>query len=291
MLMSDWKNKYLVFGWMVMLYACTAGGSHAPEKVEADEAEPIYMAYSEAENTYEGFHSPNAINRAADIENEYFRAYENGTSHFYGTRWVEASQHVSTSEDSLSWYKAYTGTLGVKPDSMHCTLYAVEALKAGMGDQFPLLEAAHKEIWGNREYAGWSIGYLLVEKFGWEAVLIIDSHSPEFRQCEKAFRNRKVYPVWRQPDIPLTDRWIIGESDSLIQDQLAQHEFGWGFSRQGYHTWFTRFEELKECNWWGAPGRKWEVYAGNKPLFLTTPFSVYQDYLSHVIVFPPKAAR
>lgn len=287
--MSNWKNRFLVFGWMVLLYACTADGSHSSGKVGTDGAEPIYMAYSEEENTYEGFHSPNAINRAADIENEYFRAYENGTSHFYGTRWLEASQQVSADKDSLSWYKAYTKTLGTKPDSMHCTLYAVEALKAGMGDRFSQLEAAHKEIWGNREYAGWSIGYLLVKNFGWEAVLIIDANSPEFRQCEQAFRNRKVYPVWRQPDIPLTDRWIIGESDSLIQDQLKQHEFGWGFSRQGYHTWFTRYELLKECNWWGAPGRKWEVYAGNQPLFLTTPFSAYRDYLSHVFVFPPKA--
>ena len=83
--------------------------------------------------------------------------------------------------------------------------------------------------------------------------------------------------------------YIRGENDSLITKLLAENEFGWGFSHQDIHTWITRFNELKECDWTGAPGKKYEV--SGSPLFRSTPFLNFHDYASHVVIFPPKANK
>ena len=243
----------------------------------------IYTQYSDRINTYHNFDSPRAINHIADIENKHFRSYESGISPYYGTIWREYQESDSTSPNG---YQAYVEELGGKGDSMHCTIYAVRALQAGLGEGFEKLQKSHRRIWGKREHAGWSIGYLLVKEWNWKAYLIIDPHSQELDHCRKAFERKKSYPVWRQPDIPLEAMYILGEDNSSIQGLLNQHEFGWGFSHQGIHTWFTRFDELKECIWVGAPSAKYAI--SHLPLFRTTPFSDYHDYASHVVIFPPK---
>ncbi|MFK7920454.1 MAG: hypothetical protein AB8H47_00780 [Bacteroidia bacterium] len=238
---------------------------------------------SEGPNSYLSFDSPKAINAIVEMENQYFAAFDDSVSPFYGTLWRE---YLEADSIGKAKYERYRRLVNEAADSMHCTIYAVKALEAGMGDDFEKLEKSHRQIWGNREHAGWSIGYLLVRDWGWKAYLIIDAKSPEFEHCQNAFNARKVYPVWRQPDIPLEAMYIRGEQDSLISALLSQHEFGWGFSDQGYHTWITRFETLKECNWLGAPGAEF-AYPATKPLFLRTAFLDYHDYYSHVLIVPP----
>lgn len=236
----------------------------------------VYTAYSTTQKSYKHFTPAKAINKIAEIENEYFRQYKHGISRYYGTVWRETAQE--------SLYQAYLTKLGTKADSMHCTIYAVRALEAGMDTAFQRLEKAHRKVYKNHEHAGWSIGHLLVKKFGWKAYLIIDRDSEEFDHCFKAFQQQKAYPVWRQPNIPLEAMYIRHEQDSLIQNLLKSHEFGWGFSKQGIHTWITRYDILKECNWAGSPCKDFEL--SPLPLFLKTPFLAYDDYASHVVIFP-----
>ena len=76
--------------------------------------------------------------------------------------------------------------------------------------------------------------------------------------------------------------------DEEITELLEQHEFGWGFSYQGIHSWITRFTQHKECMWDGAPCLKFNKDLGAQSLFKATPFLEYLDYNSHVIAFPPK---
>lgn len=128
---------------------------------------------------------------------------------------------------------------------------------------------------------------MLVREWGWSAYLVLDSLSEEFDHCLRAYERNQSYPVWRQPDIPLEDVFILGQEEAEIQALLEAHEFGWGFSQQGIHTWITRFDTLKECNWWGAPAAQLDQ-SGSAPLFLKTAFLEYRDYASHVLIFPPK---
>jgi hypothetical protein len=252
----------------------------------------IFTSYSTLENQYEGFNSPKAINKIADIENTHLRCYKDSISPYYGTIWRGGAEIiVDSSGESL--YQRYVKALGRKPDSMHCTIYAVEGLKAGFGNSFPELDKSHKKIWGKREYAGWSLGYLLVKEYGWQAYLIIDPASKEYNRCVKAFKTNKTYPVWYQPAIPLVELFVIGKDDTKVDSLLKQNEFGWGFSYQGIHTWITRFDELKECIWNGAPCAKYELYDVPSPsvLFKKTPFLEFRDYDSHVVIFPPKIAH
>ncbi|MEM6344498.1 MAG: hypothetical protein AAF927_11485 [Bacteroidota bacterium] len=233
------------------------------------------------------FDTPKAINAIVRMENQYFETYEDSVSPFYGTLWRE---NLEADISGKKQYERYRSQMDDKADSMHCTIYAVKALKAGMGNDFAKLENAHRKIWGDREHAGWSIGYLLVRDWGWKAYSIIDTNSQEFAHCQRSFQRNQRYPVWRQPDIPLEAMYIRGRDDSLIINLLSEHEFGWGFSDQGYHTWITRFKTLKECNWLGAPGQDFEK-GSSLPLFLRTPFLEYEDYASHVLIVPPLAPK
>ncbi len=265
---------------------------HVDKKVVKEEKEKIFAPYSNHKNEYSNFNSIKAINRLATIENEYFGAIQNGFSGYYGTQWrLRSEQKVLN--DSVSQYQDYLNNLkqknGSKPDSLHCTLYAYEGIKAGFTKSKLIeLENNHRRIWKSREIAGWSIGYLLVKYFDWKAYLIIDKNSNEYSHCIKSFNKDKTYPVWRQPNIPLEKLFTIGENDSLVTNLLIKNEFGWGFSNQGIHTWVTRFEDLKECNWDGAPSKKYQDTKNEKPLFLSTKFNEYFDYDSHVVIFPNK---
>lgn len=270
-----------------MLFACNS------ESIESEVDRPLeredHTKYSDSKDAYLNFNSSAAINKIADIENEYFDSWEDSVSRYYGTVWRQKAEGLSLN-GSTSQYENYLAELSrnsIKPDSLHCTLYAYEGLKAGLtNDQLVKLEDEHREIWKAREIAGWSIGYLLVKHFDWQAFLIIDRNSNEYDHCLKSFEVNRTYPVWQQPNIPLKQVFITGKDDSLITDLLSQYEFGWGFSDQGYHTWITRYDELKECNWLGAPSAKYQASEYEKPLFLATKFIDFSDYGSHVIVLP-----
>lgn len=282
--------RFLFLFFIGIFCACDQQTS-AKKEVLPSKEKKIFTAYSSGQNEYVNFNAPLAINKIADIENEYFNAIEDGFSKYYGTVWREQAETISNSEGVLQfqdYLHNLDATIG-QPDSLHCTLYAYEGLKAGLQeDQLIRLQQLHEEQWKSREIAGWSIGYLLVKYFDWEAYLFIDSSSVEFDHCIRSFKRDKTYPVWRQPNIPLKEVFILEQQDTLINDLLSQHEFGWGFSEQGIHTWITRYQDLKECNWLGAPSKKYQDSALDKPLFITTPFSQYFDYASHVIVFPKK---
>jgi len=241
---------------------------------------------SNCKGKYIDFNSCKAINKIVDIENEHnFCLQNNVVSKYYGTLWRENAENTKIN-DSLNIYKNYINTLRKdlkKPDSLHCTIYAYEGLKAGLSEnQFVKLEKIHKKIWKSREHAGWSIGYLLVTRFKWKAYLVISPDSKEFKHCIKSYKLNKTYPVWKQPNIPLEDLLIIGQDDDKINSILNKNEFGWGFSEQGIHTWITRYNKLKECNWMGSPLPS----ENNIPLFITTNFKNYHDYNSHIIIFP-----
>lgn len=248
----------------------------------------VYTKLSSLENSYLGFNSQKAVNKIATIENDYFNAYHNnGYSNYYGTVWSESATQNLT-KDSITIFNEYKSKVKAKKlDSMHCTIYAVKALKAGLDSNYVTLDKAHKRIWKDREYAGWSVAYILTKYFNWTAYLIISENSEEYTACINNFNNDKKYHVWKQPNIPIKQVLNFDKNKKEIENLLKLHEFGWGFSNQGWHTWITRFNTLKECNWSGAPSKKLSNY-NTSPLFLKTKFTEYTDYDSHIIAFPPK---
>ena len=246
-----------------------------------------YTQPSKLINEYINFNSPNAINKIAEIENDYFNDYSLKTSKYYGTQWY-SSVGQSMGSDSLTIFERYTlEKNGIKLDSMHCTIFAVKALESGFGKEFEIIRKHHDAIWTDREFAGWSLGYILTKFYNWKAYLFISKHSDEYNICLKNFKKDKKYHVWKQPNIPIEKIFDIDEDKDKINRLLKLNEFGWGFSNQGWHTWITRFNFLKECNWYGAPAKKYDI-ENNKPLFLKTKFIDYYDYDSHIIIFPPK---
>jgi hypothetical protein len=251
----------------------------------------VYTPYSNEKNTYTGFSSPNAINAIAKIENDYFNNYKKNVSKYYGTIWYHSAfMNVDSISGKSQWdnYTEEMKLLKIKPDSFHCTIYAIKALEVGMGNDFEKLVKLHKQHWGNREFAGWSVAYLLTTYFDWKAYLILDEYAPEFKQCSNNFKNRKCYDVWRQPDIKIEKMYVLDQDNQSIDSILNQNEFGWGFSNQGIHTWITRFNTLKECRWEGAPSIKYDYCENCCPLFKIHYFLEFKDYGSHVIVFPTK---
>jgi len=280
--------RSLVAALMVFSISC----SNEPRVSSKHEPEPdttIYTAYSTEPHSYARFNSQSAINEIAIMENHYFQTYKTGITPYYGTKWRESAEYNYTDFEDYSatnQFKSYLDKLGSKPDSMHCTLYAVKALKSGLDSLWPDVERIHNQLYKEHEHAGWSMAHVLVKHFGWQAHLFIKESSTEYEQCVNHFKKHQTYPVWKQPDIKLENLFVIGKQDSLITELLSNHEFGWGFSFQGWHTWITRHNSLKECIWHGAPGLEYEIV--NLPLFRSTPFLDYHDYDSHVIVFPPK---
>ncbi len=285
-------NSILLFYIIILLLSsCNVDTKKLPkEKISHKPKDIIHTSYSKHANTYIGFNSPKAINRIADIENEYFNSVENSYSKYYGTFWYETAIYETFVGDTISIFEKYLqelSKLGKKPDSMHCTIYAVEALKAGLDSNFHKLQKIHKQIWGKREYAGWSIGYILVTKFDWSAYLLINDYYVNYQSCLRNYKNYKKYNVWKQPDIPLAGLYDMRNDREKIDSLLKQHEFGWGFSDQGWHTWITRYDILKECRWEGVPSLK--LSGGySDPLFKSTVFLEFSDYGSHVVIFPPK---
>ena len=54
----------------------------------------IYTEPSKLENKYLNFNSPNAINRIASIENDYFNDYKLNLSKYYGTQWYNYTGQI-----------------------------------------------------------------------------------------------------------------------------------------------------------------------------------------------------
>lgn len=222
------------------------------------------------------------------IENNYFNDFDE-ISCYYGTEWRSLAETTKLLNDSISDFELYWNemrTLGIKPDSMHCTIYAMEGLKAGFDTLFDSIEAEHKRIWKKREHAGWSIARILVKHFNWSAFVFISESSFEYKRVTENFSKGKFYYVWKQPFIPLKGIYNFETNKNKIDSLLKINEFGWGFSDQGYHTWITRFDTLKECIWTGAPSSTFDSYG--VPLFKKTRFTEFFDYSSHIIAFPPK---
>jgi len=281
----------------MLITSCLRESKPIEEKIEAknqieEEKVQIFTQYSSLINKSIGFNDRKAINCLAEIDNEYFSKRAKGkASRYYGTEWRKG-RRILVGESGLNRFEEYRRKLnmeGFEPDSMHCTIYAYESLKAGLGEEnLAKLEENHRIIWKNRENAGWSVGYLLVRDFNWKAYLVIDEQSKEYAHCMKGYEKAKSYPVWRQPDIPLEAIYILGRDDEKVESLLQENEYGWGFSEQGIHTWVTRFDVLKECNWSGSPLEEGDLYSGEKPLFIETRFLDYTDYQSHILIFPEK---
>ena len=282
------RSLSLLFLSCFMFLSCSQKKIKKTEINTAPRKNLIFTHPSKLKNEYVKFSSPNAINRLASIENEYFNAYYDSLkSNYYGTSWSEEAMNTFDDSSSISDLDQYLNYFDNKPDSMHCTIYAIEALRFGMSGEFEKLEAKHKSIWGGREHAGWSVAYLLTKYYNWKAFLIVSETSPEYKNCVRNFKTDHKYHVWKQPNIPIENLYNFEEDEIKIDSLLNENEFGWGFSYQGYHTWISRFDTLKECNWLGAPSLEY-TYGYYVPLFKKVKFMEYYDYGSHIIVFPPK---
>jgi hypothetical protein len=273
----------------LLMLACKSAN---PVRVEPETAEPSapveFDTLSTTSSRSQSFDTQAAINALVEMENTHFTLFKNGLSPYYGTAWREHAESQFEEKISENNYTDYASKLGTDADSLHCTLYAMVGLKAGLGDDFNSFDSLHTHQYNGHEHAGWSVGRILVDEYGWSAYLIVDHviGSPDYVTCIKNYEQSQVYDVWRQKDIALENMYIRGQDDSLITDLLSKHEFGWGFSDQGFHTWVTRYESLKECNWLGAPSEEFDTFFAQ--LFIKTPFLDYYDYHSHVVVFPPE---
>ncbi len=284
------KVIYIVLTIGSLYYSCKPETKViTPDRAKVIDSIKIYTHPSEFVNEYLNFNSPDAINTIAEIENEYFNHYYNlESSKYYGTEWYNLVGLSRSSPDSMTVFEQYAlEKKGVKLDSMHCTIFAVKALEAGFGKEFETIKQHHDRIWPGREYAGWSLGYILTKFYNWQAYLFISKQSEEYERCLSNYNKDQSYHVWKQPNIPIEKIFDVDEDKEEIRRLLKTHEFGWGFSDQGWHIWITRFEDLKECNWLGAPAMMYNI-TNSKPLFLKTKFVDYYDYDSHIIIFPPK---
>ena len=117
----------------------------------------------------------------------------------------------------------------------------------------------------------------------------MNSQSKEYERCKKYWKNNGSYYVWKQPEIKINGLFELDDDSARLEADslLLDNEFGWGFSEQGWHTWFTRFDTLKECYWNGGPADVFSL-GGKRNLFGKTKFLDYYDYKSHVICFPPR---
>lgn len=104
---------------ILCLFACQTS---PPPPEPSPPAFRLHTAYSHLPNSYQNFSSPQAINAIAAMENEHFRAYENGLSRYYGTLWREQGPER---------YDDYSRDLGEPGDSMHCTIMPSKPWKQG----------------------------------------------------------------------------------------------------------------------------------------------------------------
>jgi len=259
------------------------------EIVEEPDTYRIYTEPSKFKNRCDGFNSVKAINKIAEIENEYFNNFKFSLSKYYGSVWYLYAKEVEWYCDTASMYQCYKTEIkraGVKRKMMHCTIYGEEALKGGFGKEYSNFMAKHRAFWGDDQPSGWSVAKILTDEYGWKAVLVLTPESDDFKKSKRNFENKKLYDVWRQPDVPISECYNKETQTEQIDSMLSKHEFAWGFSDQGCHTWITRFDTLKECMWDGAPSRKFSAGNEEGTLFRKTKFTEFTDYWTHIIVFP-----
>jgi hypothetical protein len=295
-------GRYKILFFSLLLICCSEPKTtkekviskiNSPKTGKIDSTKTEKIVTSEArktpENSNKKFSSLKAIHKIREIEEEYFENYNKGVSKYYGTEWYNYANNVYAQNDSSSLFQNYCSQLkqrGEVPDSMHCTIYAIRTLEAGFGNEFDRIKSYHREIWGNREFAGWSIAHILTEKYNWKAYLIISKDSKEYNRSMKYFNKDKKYHVWYQPNIKIEKVYDFDEDKNTIDSLLSDNIYGWGFSEQGWHTWVTKSDSLKECIWSGIPGKVFDPNS-EKPLFFTTKFTEFYDYKSHIVVFPP----
>lgn len=286
---------YLIqlFGLVLLFASCSTNNKEndtGPAKVAILDTPIVYTQPSKLSNSYVGFNSTKAINKIAEIENEYFNNYRKDGSRYYGSVWKESAELYYEEGDSCSTFENYESQLLKRyetSDSMDCTVYSMSGLQAGLDTNYKRFLKLHEAHWKKNDYAGWSVAYILTKHFNWKAVLLISTSSIEYDLCVKNYRRDKKYHVWRQPNIPLERVFDFDAEKTAIDSLLALNEFGWAFSYQGWHTWITRFKELKQCNWSGSPWSKME----ENELFWSSRVTEYYSYDSHVIVFPPKQKK
>lgn len=279
--------KNALFVILIFLISCKSENSIKEDsfwRIKGTDRFIIYTQPSILENKYEGFNSVTAINEIAKIENNHLNDFDEQGSQYYGTIWEQNSQLFFHNDSQTIAQHYFENKNRSELDSMHCTIYAMKALEQGLDTNFAEFSQLHTRIYDEHEHAGWSAAYILTKYFNWTAYLFISKSSAEYEQCLNSFQQKKEYPVWAQPNIPLGGMYDFDNQKDEINQLLSQNEFGWGFSYQGWHTWITRFEELKECNWAGSP----YIEYGSTSLFQSTPFTSYYAYNSHIIVFPPK---
>ena len=233
-----------------------------------------------------------AAARIQEIAEAFYPNYESGLCPYYGRVWKDEFAKKNKFENTgMTVWKHYKEALtarGIEPERLDCTLYAKEILKAGLARKdYRRLWNEHYKIWKDNGFSGWSVGHLLTEKFGWRAFAVIDPKAPDYPYYMSFFKNKKEYPVWRQPNIKIEGYFIAGRDDEAVEALLARHEFGWGFSEGGIHTWITQRTDLKECHFDSGPTRR---YDADKPyrLLETTRFIHFKDYNVHLVVFPPE---
>lgn len=233
------------------------------------------------------FDSKKAIEKSNELVLEYMKGYHNNVSRLVGNIWLSSAKKTN-----LAVYNDYIKELkkeSLKPKVMDCTIYAEACLKGGfLTNEFKQLKKYHNGIWAGKGFAGWSVAHLLTEKFGWKAYAFIRKGAADYNHYLHYFETKKEYPVWKQPNIKIEKFFTFGDDDLEINKLLMKHEFGWGFSNDGIHTWITKFTDLKECHWDGPPAKKYNPNNYLPLLYETTPFVEYYDYGIHIVVFPPK---
>lgn len=106
-----------------------------------------FAQLSQGLSPYLNFDSPKAINTIVEMENQYFAAFDDSVSPFYGTIWRE---YLEADSIGRTRFERYRRLVNKAADSMHCTIYAVKTLEAGMGEDFEKLEKSHRQIWEER---------------------------------------------------------------------------------------------------------------------------------------------
>jgi len=86
------------------MQSCTNNSDKETKKVKKELENIIYTPKSKLKNNYEGFNSVKAVNRIAEIENEYFNNFKQSVSKYYGTAWYEAASGYYFENDSISYY-------------------------------------------------------------------------------------------------------------------------------------------------------------------------------------------
>jgi hypothetical protein len=234
-----------------------------------------------------------AEKRMREIERDYAKHYEKSASRYFGRRWARFAKTQRKKGAEQTVWQRYLQALGKRkkrPQRIDCTLYAEQAMKAGLSARdFRRMWRLHRKTWGPRGLAGWRVGYLLVRYFGWTAYAVIRPDARYYYGYLEGFR-RGYYRVWRQPNSPIARYFIVGKHDRAIEALMRRTRFAWGFSDGGIHTWVISRGNIRENIWDAAPGKQFELPSGPLtpyPMYKSTALARYRDYGAHLLVVPP----